>query len=79
LAWRRHCRSSTWSKPRILCDTVLEMVAVRRGLAKLVLLHDDLAPVTATEENDAWLAVQTAVKQKLRRLSSPRLWPRPGG
>lgn len=64
---------------RILCDTVLDRVVTWRDLAKLALLHDDLAPVTATEENAAWLEVQTVVKQELRRLSSPRLWPQRAG
>jgi hypothetical protein len=59
---------------RVLCDDVLGRVTAWRREVKSALLQDDKQRVTAAEEDLAWTAVQQAVKEELRRLSSSRLW-----
>lgn len=54
---------------RLRSDAVREAAVLWRALAKPALLQDDRQPVSIEAENDAWLAVQAAVRRELLRIS----------
>jgi hypothetical protein len=54
---------------RLRSDDVRRRAQHWRRLAKPALLQDDRQPVSTEDENEAWLAVQSAVRSELLRLS----------
>lgn len=60
------------TQARVLCETVVERVAAWRGIVAPALLRDDVRDISASEEDAAWKAVQSAVRQELAWLSSRR-------
>lgn len=58
---------------RVLCQVVLDRSQAWRAVVKPAILRDDVRDISASEEDTAWRAVQTAVQQELRWLSSRRI------
>lgn len=54
---------------RLRSEAVREAAVRWRALAKPALLQDDRQPVSIEAENQAWLAVQAAVRRELLRIS----------